>query len=165
MGIAEDISKIIDQERALAFPEFDENAAFSIGAIIREAALAGRHAIVCDIRTWDRPLVYLAMPGSTGDNPTWAERKSNVVRRLLRSSYRVVLEQNRPDQTFHEERAMPVMDYALSGGSFPIRVQGAGVIGAITVSGLKQRDDHSLVVSALCKHLGADGAALALAAA
>jgi uncharacterized protein (UPF0303 family) len=53
-------------------------------------------------------------------------------------------------------------DYALAGGGFPIRLEGTGVIGAITVSGLPERDDHCLVVDALCDHLGRDRAALAL---
>ena len=54
-------------------------------------------------------------------------------------------------------------DYAPHGGSFPLIVAGAGVIGSVTVSGLPQRADHELVVEALCAELGADYNALALA--
>lgn len=38
----------------------------------------------------------------------------------------------------------------------------AGVIGAVTVSGLRQRDDHQFVVETLCAVLGADFSALTL---
>jgi uncharacterized protein (UPF0303 family) len=162
MAAAEDIAKIIDQERGLVFPEFDEQVAFALAMIVSERGARERLPIVCDVRLWDRPLVYFALPGTSGDNPVWAVRKSNTVRRLLKSSYRVVLEQGRADQVFAEERVMPAADYALSGGSFPIRVQGAGVIGAMTVSGLHQRDDHELVVAAMCEHLGVDAKVLAL---
>jgi uncharacterized protein (UPF0303 family) len=49
-----------------------------------------------------------------------------------------------------ERYGLPVADYASHGGSFPLRVVGAGLIGAVTVSGLPQRDDHQLAVEALC---------------
>jgi uncharacterized protein (UPF0303 family) len=41
-------------------------------------------------------------------------------------------------------------------------VEGAGIVGSMTVSGLPQRDDHNLVVEALCTMLGRDFAALRL---
>jgi uncharacterized protein (UPF0303 family) len=41
-------------------------------------------------------------------------------------------------------------------------VAGAGVIGSVAVSGMPQRDDHQLVVEALCAVLGQDFGALLL---
>jgi tRNA (guanine-N1)-methyltransferase len=55
-------------------------------------------------------------------------------------------------------------DYVLAGGGFPIAVKGAGVIGVIAVSGLPERQDHGVVVDALCDHLGVDKRKLVLAA-
>ena len=43
----------------------------------------------------------------------------------------------------------------MSGGAFPIRVAGAGVVAVITVSGLASDDDHQLVVDAITEYLGA----------
>jgi len=41
------------------------------------------------------------------------------------------------------------------GGCFPVRLAGSPlVIGAITVSGLPQRDDHDLLTRSLAKFLG-----------
>lgn len=162
MAIAEDIQKIIAQEQGLVFPEFDEHVAFVLATIVRQRAAAENLPIACGIRLWDRPMVYFAMPGATGDNEHWVRRKSNVVQRMLKASYRAKLEFNE-EKSFPPHRNLPIEDFALSGGAFPIRVKGAGVIGAAAVSGLHERDDHEVVVAAICKHLGLDYAAFALA--
>jgi uncharacterized protein (UPF0303 family) len=52
----------------------------------------------------------------------------------------------------------------LAGGGFPITVKGAGIIGVIAVSGLPEREDHGVVVDALCDHLGIKRKTLALPA-
>lgn len=164
MSAAEDIAQIIRQETELVFPAFDEAVAFEIGSAIRDRALKENLPIVVDIRTFDRPLFYAAMPGSNASNPDWARRKINVVRRYLKSTYRMVLEQNRPDRTFKVGEGLDVSDYVLAGGAFPVRVGNAGVIGVIAVSGLPEREDHNVVVAAIASHLGQDTAALALPA-
>lgn len=159
-----DIERIRKQEAALVFDCFDEATAFAIGTAIRARALKEGLPIVVDIRTFDRPLFYAAMPGSNASNPDWARRKANVVRRFLRSTYRMVLEQQRPDRTFKPGEGLEIADYVLAGGGFPVTVEGAGVIGAVAVSGLPEREDHNVVVDALCDHLGADRSRLALPA-
>lgn len=165
MAAADDIEAIRRQEAVLVFDRFDEAAAFEIGAAIRARALKENLPIIVDIRTFDRPLFYAAMPGSNASNPDWARRKINVVRRFLKSTYRMVLEQNRPDRTFKVGEGLDIADYVLAGGGFPVTVKGAGVVGVIAVSGLPERDDHGVVVDALCDYLGQDRAALALPAA
>jgi uncharacterized protein (UPF0303 family) len=162
MTVADDIALIQKQEATLVFLAFDEAVAFEIGAAIRERALAENLPIIVDIRTFDRPLFYAAMPGSNASNPDWARRKINVVKRFLKSTYRMVLEQQRPDRTFKVGEGLDIVDYVLAGGGFPVAVKGAGVIGVIAVSGLPEREDHGVVVDALCKHLGIEAGKLAL---
>ncbi|TIP71926.1 MAG: hypothetical protein E5X63_44305, partial [Mesorhizobium sp.] len=92
MAVADDIALIQKQEATLVFSVFDEAVAFTIGSAIRDRALAQGLPIIVDIRTFDRPLFYAAMPGSNASNPDWARRKINVVQRFLKSTYRMVLE-------------------------------------------------------------------------
>ena len=162
MAASDDIRTIERQEAELVFDRFDEAVAFEIGSAIRARALRENLPIIVDIRTFDRPLFYAAMPGSNASNPDWARRKINVVRRFLKSTYRMVLEQQRPDRTFKPGEGLDVADYVLAGGGFPVTVEGAGVIGAVAVSGLPEREDHGVVVDALCAHLGIDARGLAL---
>ena len=163
MAIAEDIARIIEQERRLEFSAFDESTAFSILSRVRERGLAQGWPIVCDIRLWDRQIAFVTLPGASGDNANWALRKSNTVRRLGKSSYRAKLEVDPTERMFPPHRNMPVNEFAFSGGGFPIRVKGAGIIGSIAVSGLPERDDHESIVAAVATELGIDAASLALA--
>ena len=158
-----DIAKIKEQELGLEFAQFDEAVAWSIGSAIRERAVRETLGLVCDVRLWDRPLFYCAMPGSTGDNIHWVDRKVFLVQRLMKSSYRAMLE-NKGERLYAPNRGLDPMDYALAGGGFPVRVKGIGVVGAITISGLHERLDHGVVVDAICDQLGKDRAAFALPA-
>lgn len=162
MSVAGDIDKIKIQEAELVFAAFDEATAFEIGSALRARALKENFPIIVDIQLWDRPLFYAALPGSTGSNADWARRKRNVVRMFLRSTYRMMLEQGGESALFAERYGLSPSEYVLAGGGFPIRVKGAGVIGVIAVSGLPQRQDHAIVVDALCDHLGRDRATFAL---
>jgi uncharacterized protein (UPF0303 family) len=164
MAIEDDVARVAEQERALVFPRFDEAAAFAIGSSIKAAAEAKGVSLAIDVRTWDRPLFYFSMPGATADNAEWIRRKSNCVRRFSRASYAVSVRLQLKSGTtlFAADDGIEPMDVAGHGGSFPIRVAGTGVIGAITVSGVPGRDDHGFVVAAIAAHLGLDPAALAL---
>jgi uncharacterized protein (UPF0303 family) len=54
------------------------------------------------------------------------------------------------------------MQYAPAGGGFPIRIIGTGVVGAVTVSGVPQREDHNFVAECIAQHLGVNYADTAL---
>src|SRR5580698_6042175 len=155
MAIAEDLAQIARQEAELLFPHFDHDTAWRLGLSLRELALSRKQSIVIDIRRFGQPhqpLFYTAL-GGTPDNARWVQRKSNVVARFHRSSYAIglMLEQN--NRTFADRYNLPDADYAAHGGCFPIHVEGAGIVGSVTVSGLPQREDHNLVVEALCLEL------------
>lgn len=162
MSSQDDIERIIKQERELVFPRFDEAVAFSLGMRVRERGLRDGLGLVCDVRTWERPLFYTALPKTTGDNQHWVRRKANLVQRVAKSSYRVVLENKSGVDHFLPRRGLDDADFVMAGGGFPIRVANAGMIGCITISGLHERDDHAVAVQALCEELGLDTAAFAL---
>lgn len=161
MSISEDLTRVTQQERELRFPRFDADTAWQLGNRLRSMAVERGLAIVIDVRRFNHPLFYTALEGTTPDNPEWVRRKTNIVARYHRSSYAMGLNLKLKGQTL-EERGHPIADFAAHGGCFPIHVEGAGIIGCVTVSGLAQRDDHELVVEALCAHLGRDYESLKL---
>jgi uncharacterized protein (UPF0303 family) len=161
MSIAEDLTRVTQQERELRFPRFDSETAWQLGTRLRNMAVERGLAIVIDVRRFNQPLFYTALEGTTPDNPEWVRRKTNVVARYHRSSYSTGLNLQLKGQTL-QERGHATADFAAHGGSFPIHVEGAGIVGCVTVSGLAQRDDHELVVEAICAHLGHDYESLKL---
>lgn len=164
MGLNEDLDRVVLQERELNLPHLDAQVAWELGVRLRTMAEARGLAVVIDVRRFGQPLFYSALEGTAPDNVEWVRRKSNVVARFHRSSYAVGLKLQVTNETLIEQQGLPLGDYATHGGSFPLIVTGAGVVGSVTVSGLPQREDHELVVEALCAVLGRDYAALRLEA-
>jgi uncharacterized protein (UPF0303 family) len=161
MGVKEDIEQVSLQERELQLTGMDEQKAWEIGVRLRTMAEERGLAIVVDVRRFGQPLFYTALKGTTPDNVEWVRRKSNVVARFHRSSYGVGLNMKMKNDSL-EARGLPINEYASHGGSFPLAVKGAGIVGSVTVSGLPQRADHELVVEALCGLLGRDYGGLKL---
>jgi len=162
MGLTEDLERIALQERELVLSKLDPDFAWQLGSRLRAMAAERNLAVVIDVRRFGQPLFYAAMHGTTPDNPEWVRRKNNVVARFHCSSYAVGLREKLKNQTLHESQGLPIVDYATHGGSFPLRVAGAGVVGSVTVSGLPMRADHELAVEALCDLLGRPYAGLKL---
>jgi uncharacterized protein (UPF0303 family) len=162
MGLKEDLERVALQERELQLPAVDMKLAWELGARLRSLAVQRGLGVVIDVRRFGQPLFYAALEGTSPDNAEWVRRKSNVVARFHRSSYAVGLKLALKNETLLERQGLPASDYATHGGSFPLAVAGTGVVGSVTVSGLAQRDDHELVVEALCGLLGRDYAELKL---
>jgi uncharacterized protein (UPF0303 family) len=159
----DDLEKITQQERELILPRLDAQAAWDLGSRLRTMAVQRNLGVVIDVRRFGQPLFYAAMDGTTPDNVEWVRRKSNVVARFHRSSYAIGLKEKIKNETLLEGQGLPIADYATHGGSFPLAVASAGVVGSATVSGLAQRSDHELVIEALCAVLGRDYEKLKLA--
>jgi uncharacterized protein (UPF0303 family) len=153
MPIPEDIARIALQEQQLQFSGFDEETAWRLGSSVRAMAVERKLSLVVDVRRFGQPLFYVALAGTTPDNVEWVRRKSNVTARFHRSSYAIGREMEQKKSNLFDRYGLPIADYASHGGSFPLRVLGAGVIGSITVSGLPERSDHQLAVEALCREL------------
>ena len=162
MELSRDLEIIALQERELQLQSFNADVAWQLGLRLRELALSRNASVVIDVRRFGQPLFYAALAGSSPDNREWARKKSNVVARFHRSSYAVGLILQQKNETLSDKYGLPPARYASHGGSFPIAVSSAGIIGSVTVSGLSQRADHELVVEALCSEIGRDYAVLAL---
>ncbi len=164
MSTSNDLEQIARQERELVFARFDHQTAWRLGSALRGFGAERGLAVVIELRRFEQQLFFTALPGTTPDNADWVRRKVNTVTKFARASYAIGLELKAKNTDLPEKYALPARDYAAHGGCFPLRVEGAGMIGTVTVSGLPQREDHELVVEALCAQLGKAYAELKLQA-
>lgn len=148
-----DLDQLANQEDILVFDRFDEDTAWAIGSKLVGVAQAQGAPVTINIRTSDRTLFHVSLPGAKPANDSWARRKSNLVLREHESSMRFGLALKSKGKTL-ADHGIDFADFADHGGSFPIRVAGVGVIGAITVSGLASHEDHGMIVGVLAEHLG-----------
>ncbi|HEY5981753.1 MAG TPA: heme-degrading domain-containing protein [Microlunatus sp.] len=145
------ISTLQRQEDELILDSFDHAAAWSLGAGMVEIARAAGHAVGIDIRRPGLILFRAALPGITPDQDSWIARKAAVALRMESSS---ALVDARLSAAGVDAAAVGWLgpDYAVTGGSFPVRVKGVGVVAAVTVSGLSSADDHDLAVEGIRRH-------------
>lgn len=156
MAIGDDLAVIAEQERLLLFASFDADAAWELGGRMRALAAASGRAVALGIWMGRLRMFSAGTPGITLDNDCWLERKRATVERFGRSSYRVGLELEKDEATLETKQGLPMREFAVHGGGFPLQLRGTGCVGAVVLSGLPQRQDHEMVVEAMAAMLGLD---------
>jgi uncharacterized protein (UPF0303 family) len=143
------VEELEAQERRLVFRRFTHDDAWALGSLLVDLARERQAPVAIDIHRAGQQLFHAALPGSAPDNDAWIARKRRVVERYGSASYLVGARCRAKGTTFEDSSRLNPDEYAAHGGSFPITVEGVGVIGAVTVSGLPQLQDHRFVVEAL----------------
>jgi uncharacterized protein (UPF0303 family) len=150
------ITELERQEQELVLESFDHSDAWRLGSRITAIAQQAGHPVGIDIRRPGLILFRAALPGTTPDQETWIGRKAAVVLRMEASSALV-------DARLAAAGVDPAAtgwlgaEYAVTGGSFPIRVRGVGVVAAATASGLSSQQDHDLIVEGIRTYLAEGG--------
>ncbi|MFE4052364.1 heme-degrading domain-containing protein [Streptomyces sp. YIM B13518] len=147
------VEELEEQERRLVLRRFTHDDAWALGSLLVEMARERQAPVAIDIHRAGQQLFHAALPGSAPDNDAWIARKRRVVERYGCASYLVGSRYRAKGTTFEASSRLDPDTYAAHGGSFPITVEGVGVIGAVTVSGLPQLQDHQMVVEALERFL------------
>lgn len=140
---------LLEQERELQFNRFDSELAWRLGSWIVSKARKEGLPIAVDIAVGERCLFHWSSNGATLDNEAWIARKKRTVMRFGHASYYLGRNLAHLNQTAAEKHFVDEADYAFHGGCFPIAVRGTGIVGTLTISGLKQEEDHDLAVQAL----------------
>lgn len=146
------LETVIQQEEILQFSRFSFEDAWNLGLILRGRMARHGGDAAADITVGGVQLFRCVVGEATPNNTRWIRRKMNVALESWKSSLRATLEMRLSGRTA-EEYGLAAADFAYSGGCFPLRVRGQGVIGTLTVSGFPQTHDHQLAVDALAEYL------------
>lgn len=160
--IHNDLQRMALQEELLQLDRLDENTAWELGLHIKAICEARNQSVTIEVRRAKETLFFYAMPGTTPNNAEWVRRKRNTVELLHRSSYATGMAHQKDSTSLPLKTGVSLADYAEHGGSFPLRVKGVGCVGAVTVSGVPQREDHGIVVEALAALCGVPLASVCL---
>lgn len=148
-NFAEQLETLTRQEQELQFTAFTSDIALALGLKVIEIVRQRGKAVTVNITVNGKVLFHHAMQGAAADQADWIRRKNNVVERFGRSSFFVGIDHKHRGVAFDEIKYLPPQDYAAHGGAFPILIKNVGLIGTVTVSGLRQADDHAIAVEAM----------------
>ena len=143
------LATLARQEEELQFTAFTNETALELGLRLVDTAKRQGKAVAVDICRNDLQLFHYAMSGMSGHNADLIRRKRNVVKRYGRSSYCVATHYRIRGMAFDERTKLDPRDCAAEGGGFPLIIKSVGVVGALTVSGMPDVEDHVLIVSEL----------------
>lgn len=145
---------LLEQERLLQHAAFGAQEAWKLGSWIVHKALEEQLPIAVDIAVANRCLFHWSADGATVDNACWSERKKRSVLRFGHSSFFLGRRLAALGVSAAEKHYVDETEFAFHGGCFPIILRGTGMVGTLTISGLRQEDDHDLAVEALAELLG-----------
>jgi uncharacterized protein (UPF0303 family) len=144
---------VLAQERELVLPSLSNDDAVDLGLrllrMARERDLPG----LIEVRRGPLILFRAARPGVVLDNDAWVAGKARTVERFGHATLWHHLRGEETGIDFASRTGLPTDVFKAHGGGFPLCVAGTGMVGAVVVSGLPQREDHALVVEALRAHL------------
>jgi uncharacterized protein (UPF0303 family) len=147
------VAKLAADETRFVFDSFDPTAAWRLGTLMVERALRDGAAIIIDIRRPGVVLFRSALAGTTAENEAWLERKARTVLRYETSTALLAARFEAQGVDPWSAGWFDTGQFAAAGGSFPVRVQGVGVVAAITVSGLTSDEDHDFVIQCLTQYV------------
>lgn len=159
-----DVQTIQQIDNSLQFPTFTVDVAWSLGCLLRSRLATFTNPTVINISLANGTLLFhtATKSGITNDNDVWVARKRKTVLRFGCSTWQMhnKLEGDEPAFAAKYGLGSTAGEYAIHGGGWPVRVKGVeGVVAIVIVSGLKQDQDHQIIVQTVRDFLDGSGMA------
>lgn len=135
--------------KRIELKQFSNRMALEMGLAIIELAKTRKQIIGVEITRLNQPVFLYIDDSLPVDKHHWIKRKANTAKHFEESSLSVRFELERKNRTLEQFYGLNENEYVAKGGAIPLFVDGAGLIGIITVTGLPDTDDHQLIIDAL----------------
>lgn len=142
-------------DKSLVFAQFTTDDAWELGTALRNRLMPIPTPVVIDISLANQNQTLFRTCTHSGvmpDNDTWVARKRKTVLRWGCSTWYMHCKFDGDEVAFREKYGLgsSATEYAIHGGGIPIRVTGVeGVVAVVVVSGLKQDQDHAVIVEVI----------------
>ncbi len=143
------LAALTAEEASFHLPSFSFADGLKLALNTTEKAQRENLPIALEVYAYGQVIAHIALPGSTPDNGHWIRRKRNTVLRCAHSSLYMGQVEREKGISVAEVFAMNPAEHAFHGGCIPIFLKGNGLIGAFTISGLHEVEDHKLAVAML----------------
>lgn len=128
---------------------FSNTIAMDMGIRIAELARSRNQAIAVEISRLNQTVFLYVEDGLPADKHNWLRRKANVSKYFEESSLAVRHTLEKRGMSLEKPFGLDEKDYIAKGGSIPVFVKNAGLIATITASGLRDFEDHDIIIEAL----------------
>lgn len=141
---------------SFTFESFTVEDAWILGNLLRCRLLPFPASTVISIALANSSQVLFQCVTGSGvmpDNEIWVQRKRNTVLRWGCSTWLMHCKYDGDEAAFKAKFGMSeemASKFAIHGGAIPIRVKGVeGIVAVVVVSGLKQDQDHGVIVDVI----------------
>ena len=136
-------------ERQLVVSSFSNKLSMSMGLKIIELANGKGLSIGVEVSRLNHTVFLYLDDGLPADKHNWIKRKANIVKHFEESSLAVKEDLINGGMSLKGTFGLDETQFVAKGGSMPIMVEGVGLVGIVTVTGLSDVDDHQIIVDAL----------------
>lgn len=148
------VAELRSEQDELVFRTFDSTDAWLLGSRMARRAIDDHLPAAIDIRKPGRILFRASFDATTPDVEVWIARKAAVAQRLEKAGALVLEELAALGVDAADRGWLDPADYAVCGGTVPVRVAGVGVVGVVTVSGLtSEQAEHDLAATSMREHI------------
>ena len=135
--------------KRIELDKFNNRLALEMGLSILELARDRSQTIAINVSRLNHCVFQFIDDTLPADKHEWLRRKANVAKHFEESSLSVKKDLIKGKMTLEKTFGLDDANFVARGGSIPIFVRGIGMIATITISGLRDEEDHQLIIDAL----------------
>ncbi len=146
------LETLLNEEKDLVFKHFDNTTACFLGKSAMEKAVREKLSLAISVQCKGITMFSAFLNGTCRDNVHWIRGKQRLCRYFQHSTLYTARLMEKKGKTL-ESYYLDPSRYRAKGGAFPLMMEGCGMIGSLTISGLKDHEDHDFAVEVIREYL------------